>query len=316
MTGKSSLTERYVAAATRTIAPRQRDDIAAELRASIDDQIGALVETGASADVAERTVLTELGDPDRLAADYRESPTWLIGPSVYFEWRKLLKLLMWIVVPVAAFGVALGQTLAGATIGEVIGSTVVAMIGVIVHLGFWVTLVFAILEHSGAQDAVAQTPWTPERLPEPSGTVFADTVASLVLLALGAGAVIWDRLIGFAPSHYPGLSILDPDLWPWWIAGLFVVMAAGAVLAIVNLRVGGWTVPTATANALMQVLLAVAAIWLLTQDRLINPDLWPTLITDGYAGEVASVMDTITGFVIAGVAIWSIIDGFLKARRR
>ncbi|KAA9132379.1 permease prefix domain 1-containing protein [Microbacterium caowuchunii] len=317
MTGNSSLTERYVAAATRTIAPRQRDDIAAELRASIDDQIGALVAMGKPVEAAERSVLTDLGDPDRLAADYRESPTWLIGPSVYFEWRKLLKLLMWIVVPVAAFGVALGQTLAGATIGEVIGSTVVAMIGVIVHLGFWVTLVFAILEHSGARNAVPQTPWTLDRLPEPreSGATFPDMVGSLILVVLSAGALVWDRFIGFAPSH-PGLPLLDPDLWPWWIAGLFAVMAGDAVLAILVYRRGRWTAATATANAALQTVAAVTAIWLLTQDRLINPDLWPTLITDGHAGEVASVMATITGFVIAGVAIWSIIDGFLKARRR
>ena len=51
--------------------------------------------------------------------------------------------------PFAAFGVALGQTLAGASIGEVIGSTVAGVIGVIVHLCFWMTLVFAILERTG-----------------------------------------------------------------------------------------------------------------------------------------------------------------------
>lgn len=316
MTGQSSLTDRYVAAATRTIAPTQRDDIAAELRASIDDQVGALVETGASADVAERTVLTELGDPDRLAADYRESPTWLIGPTLYFPWLRLLKLLMWIVVPLAAFGVALGQTLAGATFGEVIGSMVVTMIGVIVHLGFWVTLVFAIIERSGARNAVPETPWTLDRLPEPreSGATFPDMVGSLILVVLGAGALVWDRFIGFAPSH-PGLPLLDPDLWPWWIAGLFAVMAGDAVLAILVYRRGRWTAATATANAALQTVAAVAAIWLLLQQRLINPDFWPTVVTDGNAGELVPVLAVLTGFVIGGVAVWSIIDAFLKARR-
>ncbi|OAN35234.1 hypothetical protein [Microbacterium sp. H83] len=44
-------------------------------------------------------------------------------------------------VPACAFGgVLLGQLIAGASTGEAVGSAVVAALGSIVHVGFWVTV--------------------------------------------------------------------------------------------------------------------------------------------------------------------------------
>ncbi|HWM16349.1 MAG TPA: permease prefix domain 1-containing protein, partial [Microbacterium sp.] len=133
----TTLTDRYVAAAMRTVPEKQRDDLAAELRASIDDQIEARVDGGEPRVTAERSVLTDLGDPDKLAAGYTERPLYLIGPRHYLDWWRLLKLLLAIVLPVSAFGVALGQTLSGAGFGEIVGSVIATLISVAVHLGFW-----------------------------------------------------------------------------------------------------------------------------------------------------------------------------------
>src|SRR6478609_866506 len=227
-----TLTDRYVDAAMRTVGDKQRADLAAELRGSIDDQIDARIEQGEPRESAERAVLTDLGDPDKLAAGYTDRPLWLIGPTYYLDWWRLLKLLMWIVPPFAAFGIALGQTLAGASFGEVVGSTVAGVIGVIVHLAFWVTVVFAVVERSSRRTGAGPlAPWTLAQLPVPreSGARLADLIATAVLLAAAAFAVLWDMLIGFVPGT--PLSFLDPGLWPWWIAGLFVLMAAEVVLA-------------------------------------------------------------------------------------
>ena len=107
----TNLTDRYVAAAMRTVPEQQRADLAAELRASIDDQIDARVEQGEERDAAERSVLTELGDPDVLAAGYTGRRLYLIGPKLYLVWWRLLKLLLSIVLPFAVAAVALGVLL-------------------------------------------------------------------------------------------------------------------------------------------------------------------------------------------------------------
>ena len=313
----TTLTDRYIDAAMRTVPEAQRADLAAELRASIADQIEGRIDAGEDRDAAERAVLTELGDPDVLAAGYTDRPLWLIGPRYFLDWWRLLKLLLWIVVPCAAFGVALGKTLSGATIGDVAASTAIVIIQVIVNLGFWTVVVFATLERTMPKDAGGFTSarWTPDQLPEPrqSGARFGDMLGSLITLAILVGVILWDGFIGFDPRH-PGLSFLDPRLWPWWIAGLFAVMALEAVLAIAVYLRGRWTVMLATANAVLNLAVGVTAVVLLSAGRLINPAFFPAVIPADSAETVANVVSIVTGFLFAGIAVWSTIDGFVKAR--
>ena len=80
----------------RSVPDKQRDDLAAELRASIADDIDARIDAGEPAADAERAVLSELGDPDKLGAGYAERPLWLIGPRYYLQWRRLVTLLLWV----------------------------------------------------------------------------------------------------------------------------------------------------------------------------------------------------------------------------
>jgi hypothetical protein len=320
----ATLTDRYIDAAMRTVPEKQRPDLSAELRASIADQIDARTDAGELHETAERTVLAELGDPDKLAAGYTDRPLHLIGPRYYLEWWRLLKLLLWIVPACAAFGIALGQTLSGATFGEVVGSTVAGIIGVVVHVFFWVTLVFAILERTpseasartghGARSGEPWSEWSLDRLPEPreSGARLPDLIASLVFLVLGAAVILWDLLIGFVPGS--DISFLDPGLWPAWIAGLFVLMALEGVLAFLVYRAGRWTFPLAVANAVLALAVALPALWLLAQGRLLNAEFFPTLVPEDGA-EVAQINAVLAGFGIAIIAGWDIIDGFLKARR-
>src|SRR5690625_6334720 len=57
-----------------------QDDVRAELTTSITDAIDARTEQGEDPETAERAVLTELGDPAVLAAEYVDRPLHLIGP--------------------------------------------------------------------------------------------------------------------------------------------------------------------------------------------------------------------------------------------
>lgn len=315
MTTTDTLTDRYVDAAMRTVREDQRADLAAELRGSIDDQIEARIAEGADPGSAERAVLTDLGDPDLLAAGYTGRQLHLIGPRYYLDWWRLLKLLLWIVLPCTALGVGLAQVLQGATVGETIGSAVVAVLTAALHVAFWTTLVFVVLERTG-HETMTSGQWTPDRLPEPRqrGAGFGDMITSIAFLLIMAAVILWDHFIGLVPTQR-GLSFLDDGLWPWWIMALFLVMAMEAVLAIAVYGVGRWTVPLAVANGILNLLIAVPALWLLAEGRLINPDFFPTII-EGSSGEtVQTIIVTIVAFVIVGVAIWDTTDAALKAAR-
>jgi len=314
----STLTDRYVDAAMRSVPEKQRADLAAELRALIDDQLDARVAAGESPDAAERGVLTDLGDPDRLAADYIDRPLQLIGPRYYLAWWRLTKLLWAIVSVCAAFGVALGQTLSGAAFGEIVGSVASVTVSVIVNVGFWTTLVFFTVERSaGGADVGFVSRWTPDQLPEPrdSGARLSDLVASLVLLGVVAGAVLWDHFVGTAYLADRGwTSFLAPWLWPWWIGGLLALCACEALLAIRVYAHGRWTARSASVNLLLNLLIVVPGLWLLVRGELVNPEFFASVIPES-GDTVAVIVGVVFGFTLVGVAGWDSVEAFLKARR-
>ena len=314
-TPTSSLTERYIAVAVRSVPEKTRADLAAELAASIADQIDARVESGEPEAVAERAVLEQMGDPDRLAAEYADRPSHLIGPRYYFDWLRLLKLLIWIVVPIATFAIALARVLSGGTVGDVMASIVSGALSVGIHVAFWTTLVFVILERTSRGKSGPLAPWSLDRLPDPVRRAsLPDLVASLVFLAIVVLAIVWDRLIGVAWIDDDVMPLLDQALWPWWITGLFVLIIAEAALAITVYRSGGYTVALAVINAVISATVAIPAIVLLADGRLVSPELMERLF--GLVGDDVTRILTVTGcFGIGAIAAWDAIDGFVKALR-
>ena len=167
----TELTERYLAAALGSIPQRQRADVETELKSSIADAIDDRIQAGEEPGAAERAVLEGLGDPTLLAAGMTGRPMYLIGPDLFPDYRRLLTLLIGVVVPIAGISVGLVDLFRGGTIGSAIVAGGGVAITVAVHLGFWVTLAFALIERADtaresnrdARDIFG--PWTLESLP-------------------------------------------------------------------------------------------------------------------------------------------------------
>lgn len=260
-------------------------------------------------------MLTELGDPGILAAGYADRPLHLIGPKYYLVWWRLLKLLL-IIVPICAFGgVMLGQLIDGAPTGEIIGTAVVAALGSVVHVGFWVTLVFFVLERTGADTGVR---WSVDQLPEPTqnGAGRADAIASIVFLVLGAGAVFWDAFVGFFPTEGAPIALLNPALWPWGITFLLALFVAEALLAVFVYAQRRWTIGAAVVNTVLAAVFAAWSLTLLVQGELVNPEFLDYVFTDnGVTDETMRILTVITGFCLVAFPIWDIVDGWIKTAR-
>lgn len=328
MTTTTTLTERYISATIRSLRPDAQDDVRAELEASIADAIEARVDQGDAPEDAERAVLTELGDPGVLAAGYADRPLYLIGPRFYLTWWRLLKLLL-IIVPVCVLGaVALGQTIAGAPVGEIISSSILAAGGAILHICFWTTLVFVTLDRTDSATAIEK--WDLDQLPEPSENGVAgrnDLIASLVFLGISVGALLWDRFRGFVQVDGQALPILDPDLWPWGIGVLLLIIVAEAVFAVVLFRAGRWSPRLAVVNTILAVAFLAWALVLLFTGELVNPDFLAYVEAaggEGFAagqagaadeGGVFRILAVLLGFGVAAGVGWDIVDGWRKAAR-
>jgi hypothetical protein len=314
MTSTAALTERYIGATIRSLPPTAQADVRAELEASIADAIDARLEQGETPLEAERAVLTELGDPGILAASYAERPLHLIGPRFYLAWWRLLKLLL-IIVPVCVLGgVALGQAIAGAPVGEVIGSSIVASLGSVVHIAFWTTLVFFVLERT--DNASALPAWDVDQLPESpeNGAGRAEVIAALIFLGVAAGAVFWDAMLGFFPTGGAPIAILHPGLWPWGITVLFALIVAEILLAIAVYARGRWTTTLAVVNTVLAVSFLSWALTLLVRGDLVNPEFLQFVAGDVDA-DALRVVGVVTGFCIVAFPVWDIVDGWLKTAR-
>lgn len=311
----ATLTDRYISATVRSLPAELQAEVRDELRASIGDAVDARTENGEPLEHAERAVLTDLGDPAALAAGYADRPLHLIGPKYFLTWWRLLKILL-AIVPACAFGgVVIAQGLSGATIGQMIGEGVVVVLSVIVHVSFWTTLVFFILERTGADTSIR---WSVDQLPEEShpGTGRADLIASLVMLAIFAGALLWDRFVGFAVVEGQTLTIVNADLWPWGVGVMFVLLAAEAALAIAVYARGRWSTLLAVINTALAVVVMSLVLTALGRGMLFDPTFVDALFQRGGVDDSAvTVLAVLTGLMVAGIAIWDAIDGWLKTRR-
>ncbi len=318
----ASLTDRYIWAVQRSLPEAQRDDIDRELRGTIADTIDAKIEAGSEPEAAEREALAELGDPYKLAWGYADRPLHLIGPALFPDYVRLLRVLYFVVLPIVVVVVFLSLLLARSIDGESLagafGPIWPTAIGVGVHLGFWTTLVFAVLERTTPQGRPL-TRWDPASLPQMpvAGTIKTlDTGAALVWLTLYIAALIAQQF--FSPlmdASGDPLPVINPELWSFWLPFFIALAVLEMVFAIVLHRTRRWTIPLAIVNTVLAFAFAIPAIILLRAGEVMNPEFAGRLgISDifGDGGVVTIILVFVTGIIAAA----DVIDGFVKAIRR
>jgi len=270
----NSLTDRYVEATLRRVPSDKRPDIEKELRASIADAVDDRVEAGTDPAEAEIAVLTELGDPARLAAGYADTPLYLIGPELFLDYTRLLRTLFVTIVPIVAAVVGLVQAVGGGPVGSMIGTTVGAAITTTVHIFFWTTLGFAAIERTQATRSPLTGPWSPAQLPEPPsrrarfGELMAETVALVLCSSL---LLLAPRLSPKSDPNGNPINILTPWLWETGFVYVFIGLVVVSLgLSYAN-HYARWSAPLSVAATLADLAAPLALIWLAANERVLNP---------------------------------------------
>ncbi|MGQ5263774.1 permease prefix domain 1-containing protein [Micromonospora sp. ZYX-F-536] len=312
----NTLTDRYLAATLRSVPTQRREEIATELRASIEDMIEDRAGGGQDATTAERDVLTELGNPDLLAARYADRRLQLIGPTYYLVWLRLLKLLITFIPAIVGTVVAVIDVADGKGFGA-IGTGIGTAIQVAVQIAFWLTLTFALIERF--QPAVDLPGWTVDQLPDVPAhkdISLADTIASVAMLVLTIGYLPFQHYQSWVHETDGGnIPLLDPALWSFWLPALIAVLVATLVFEIVKYRIGRWTWTLFGVKALLNLAFSVPVVWLALSDRLLNPALGDRL---SWLAE-ADNRNTLGAAIALGAAVvlvWDLIDTATKTRRQ
>lgn len=305
----TSLVDRYVFTALRRVPEKQRADIDRELRASIEDAVDARVDAGEPRDAAVEATLLELGDPDRLADRYADRASYLIGPELFPAWRRLMTMLLSMVLPLVVIVLVVLRSLDAPSAGSVIGGMVSSVITVGVHIAFWVTAVFAVLERTGVTaGGLRGGPWSLKNLPryEPRGLTVTQLGAAIVWPVLMITALVLQQ---FTFGDEP---VLAPANWSFWWPYLIVVMALDALYAVWVYRLGTWTHTVTVVNAALALAFAVPVIWLASTDRFFNPAFF-----DFGAGADEALRWAGFGVVLtfAVFLVWDIAEVAVRAER-
>lgn len=301
----SEIKERYVATVLSSIPESRRSDVDRELRAAIDDAVEARVELGEGPSAAETIVLTDLGDPARLAADYSDRPLYLIGPRFYLPWLRVMRKLLAMIPPLAGMVALIVQLLTGEGLGGAILGGLWAGLVTAVNVVVWTTLGFAVAERADENgDLEPLTRWSLDRLPRVPDRQFnaGEVIGSMVAIA-----VVFVLILGVRNIDYP---FLDPDAWDLGIPVLLGLLASSFILALVKLRVGTWSYPLAIANAILNLGSAAWWAWALG-GGLLELDYFG----DWAASDWVTVSIRITLAIVVAICVWDAYKGFVGARR-
>lgn len=282
------LIDLYIQEVTKRLPMKTREDIALELKSTIEDM---LPDNYTEEDVKE--VLFSLGNPAVLASNYQERPMHLIGPRYYDLYLSLLKMIlpiamgitMLVLVVTSIFSYS-GETSLLDMILTILGEGIWGVISTGIQVFFWLTLVFAIIERTDSSKK--QLPitknfkeWTPDDLKDvpylPKEKVVSKVEA--------AGGLIWttiwatcyfnaENLVGVYEKGESGLRFVMPTFnqeallsyWP------LVVLIIGLELALVvfKWRTAVWTKSLAIFNALTQMISLTVFIVILRDSSIVN----------------------------------------------
>ncbi|GAB2952972.1 permease prefix domain 1-containing protein [Micromonospora polyrhachis] len=302
----NTLTERYVHEVVRRIPADQRGDVAEELRTTIADTVDA--RDPADPAGAERAVLTEMGDPIRLAARYAGRPLALIGPELYPAYIRLLVLLLSTVLPVVTAVIVVIDVLDKNDLGSAIGSGIGALLTVGAQMIAWLTVVFALIERSRHRNEMLKSTeeWTPDQLPElrQANKSGVEAVASAAWHTVLIGLIVWQATAKpYRTDDGDRLQVLDAALWSGWIWPILAGLAALVVLDLVWFAARKWTVVLATLHAVAQGVFALPLAWILYQQKFFNPEFLASLNKDWTVPDAFYTVAVLGVLVIAGSEI-------------
>ncbi|AZV41659.1 HAAS signaling domain-containing protein [Peribacillus asahii] len=324
-----NLIDIYIQEVTRRLPEKSREDIALELRSTIEDML--------SDDYNEeevKEVLEKLGNPATLASGYRDQPMHLIGPRYFDVYVTLLKMILPIAAVISLISMIAtyfmnygGEEAVINVVLHIMGEGIWKIIEVSMQVFFWVTLVFAIIERTDKgkdQDPLTTSfsKWTPDDLknisyiPKKKAITKCEVFGGLMWTAIWATLYFYaEHLVGVYRGSETGLEFVVPVLnhevllryWPIVI----VIIGCEIALSLYKLMKGQWTKSIAIFNMVVQVVGTVVFIVISSNPNLLHPK-FLAYIADFKQLETWVVGGVIGIFIISAAIV--VFDGFRKAK--
>jgi hypothetical protein len=187
-----NLIDKYIAEVGKHLPRRNRSDIEAEIRSTLEDMLDERKQTDGPADDATvLALLKEYGSPRQVAATYK-THQYLIGPRLFSTFEMVLRIVFAVVFGVSLLGLVIALMRSDLTgpafviaMTEWIGGLITALIAAFGNI----VIVFAIIERTQAVESIEKefSDWDPKELqsePSPDQIDRADHIASIVFTVI------------------------------------------------------------------------------------------------------------------------------------
>lgn len=188
-----NLIEKYAAEVGKYLPRKNRADIEAEIRSTLEDMLEERTQgKGLADEEAVMELLKEYGAPREVAATYQPHP-YLIGPRLFPIFEMVLRIVIAVVIGASfiGLGVNLSKTgLSGPEFASALGEWFTGLFGGLVAAFGNIVLVFAILERTKVAGEFEKEvkDWDPKELQaeaDPDQIDRADNIATIIFTVLG-----------------------------------------------------------------------------------------------------------------------------------
>ncbi len=242
-----NLIDKYIAEVGKHLPRKNRSDIEAEIRSTLEDMLDERKQGDGPADEAMvMALLKEYGSPREVADKYK-THQYLIGPRLFPIFEMVVKIVFAVVAGASLIGLAVGISKTGftgpefvSTLTEWLGGLFTGLIGAFGNI----VLVFAIIERTRAANELERDfkEWDPKELqkePDPDRIDMPDHIATIIFTTLGLVVLnLYPNLLVFGyfrNSDWVAFPILTDAFFrflPWInVMGLLQIVFSGYMLS-------------------------------------------------------------------------------------
>lgn len=280
-----NLIDRYISEIGKYLPRKNRKDIEAEIRSTLEDMLDERMHGKGPADEATvLALLKEYGSPREVAATYK-THQYLIGPRLFPIFEMVVKIVFTVVASVSLIGLGVGIARTGLTGPEFVSTLMEWLGGLFTGLisAFGnIVLVFAIIERTQAAKEFEKEAkdWDPKELqsePDPDQIGRGDQIATIIFTVLGLVLLnLYPGLLVFGFSNdgnwvtFPILTEAFFRYLPWInVMGLIQIAFSGFMLSQRN-----WTPVTRITHILVEIANMILAVVILRTPGIfgITPD--------------------------------------------
>jgi len=267
-----NLIDKYIAEVGKHLPRKQRADIEAEIRSTLEDMLEERQQadgTVSEAQVIE--LLKEYGAP-RDVADSYVGPHYLIGPRVYPTFELVTRIVLIVLFGIALAGLGLGlakSSLSGPEFLKTVGESALGLFGGLITAFGNIVLVFAILERVlPAKEFEEEEKWDPSELarePDPDRVKFGEQIFETFFLVVFLVIFnLYPGVIGigfFNENDWVFISPILTEAFFSYLPWLNILILLQLGFNIILLRRGWWNTGLRVSNIVLElagIALAVA----------------------------------------------------------